>query len=158
MTPEREGRLETMENYNTRSGVDIRVALSSGAKLARAHEGLGKTAAAGAEFTDAKDRAKRVARVILRVPYRLLLRLSRPLGVRLRAYFNAPLEAQLNRIEQKLDRQTVAQMRDQRSAAARLVATHAQLLQELSAIRDALQARTARESSGLNADPARKKA
>ncbi|VTU13751.1 hypothetical protein SRS16CHR_00747 [Variovorax sp. SRS16] len=147
--------METMKNTE-RTGVDIRVALSSRAKAisAQAHHlqaGSAAQAGTGAGGQGFRARIKRWIKPFARGVYKIFRPVGSPLAFRTRAYLMAPLVTEIHQIRQQIAKDLAAHKRAQQEATERLLSAHTMSVKrELKASQDALRSRLAtRATSAL---------
>jgi len=139
--------METMKNTE-RTGVDIRVALLSRAKVTPAqpqHQQAGAAAAA----PGLRARIKRLIKPLARLFYRIVRPVGSPLAFRSRAYLTAPVVTEIHQIRQQIAQDLAAHKRAQQESMERLLSAHtASLKRELKASQDALRSRLAARGTG----------
>jgi hypothetical protein len=145
--------METMKNTE-RTGVDIRVALSSNAKaiLTRPSGKKGSSAAYSQTVRTPTFRIgiKRWMKRCAKLLYKVIRPFGRPLAFRSRAYLIAPLAGEIHEIRKQIAKDLAAHQRLQLEVTERLLTSHtASLMREIRTSRETLRSRLA--TRGTNA-------
>ena len=123
-----------------RAGVDIRVALSSKAKMLSTHldatDGHAPKNDPAASPPGAATAVKRTLRPLARLLFKIIKPILRPLAFRLRAYLHGTWQIEAQQLRQSLAEELEAHKQFQLTAIERLLTVHTtQLVQEIQAMR-----------------------